>query len=144
MSSMTSQPAITTSTAVTEQAVAVPTRIAQGVKTCAPADECVPSLAEIEEWVAPKLEALGVTRAMFEGEFVRASKWGDARLSDELGLVVFSDREFDEFYEISREILGNHKLYIQIHLWETDSILPESSLDDFAYSRYEDWKVISL
>ena len=112
MSDMTSQPAITASTAVTEQAVAVPTRIVQGVKTCAPADECVPNLAEIEEWVAPKLEALGVTRAMFEGEFVRASKWGDARLSDELGLVVFSDREFDEFYEISCEILKNHKLYI--------------------------------
>ena len=141
---MTSQTAITASTAVTEEAVDAPTQTAQGVKTCAPVGECVPSLVEIEEWVAPKLRALGVTRAMLEGEFVRASKWGDARLTDELGLVVFSDREFDEFYEISHEILGNHKLYIQIHLWETDSILPESSLDDFAYSRYEDWKVISL
>ena len=144
MSDMTSQTAMTASTAVTEQAVSVPTKVAQGVKTCAPADECVPSLQEIEEWVTPKLRGLGVTKAMFEGEFVRASKWGDARLSDELGLVVFSDKEFDEFYEISCEILRNHKLYIQIHLWETDSILPESSLDDFAYSRYEDWKVISL
>ena len=141
---MASQTAMTAPAAVTEQGASVPTPTAQGVKTCAPVGECVPSLQEIEGWVAPKLRALGVTRAMFEGEFVRASKWGDARLTDELGLVVFSDREFDEFYEISSEILGNHKLYIQIHLWETDSILPESTLDDFAYSRYEDWKVISL
>ena len=144
ISDMTTQTATTASTAVTNQGIAVPTQTAQGVKTCAPVDQCVPSLTELEKRVAPKLRELGVTRAMFEGEFVRASKWGDARLSDELGLVVFSDREFDEFYEISCEILKNHKLYIQIHLWETDSILPESSLDDFAYSRYEDWKVISL
>ena len=106
--------------------------------------ECVPSLQEIEEWVAPKLRALGVKRAMFEGEFVRASKWGDARLSDELGLVVFSDREFKEFYEFTSEILRVRKLWIQIHLWETDSILPDTSLDDFAFSRYSDWKVLEL
>ena len=106
--------------------------------------ECVPSLQEIEEWVAPKLRALGVKRAMFEGEFVRASKWGDARLSDELGLVVFSDREFKEFYEFTSEILRVRKLWIHIRLWETDSILPATTLDDFAFSRYSDWKVLEL
>lgn len=125
--------------------VAIPPRTAEGVKTCAPVDECVPSMEEVEGWVAPKLRELGVTQAMFEGVFVRASKWGDARLSDELGLVIFSDKEFDTFYySISDEILKAHKLYIQIDLWATDSILPSSSLDDFAYSRYGDWKVIAL
>ena len=117
---------------------------ANGISNYRTVGECVPSLAEIEEWVAPKLRALGVTKAMFEGEFVRASKWGDARLSDELGLVVFSDREFDDFYEFTSEILRVRKLWIQIHLWETDSILPTSTLHDFAFSRYSDWKVISL
>ena len=141
---MASQTAMTASTAVTEEAVDAPTPTAQGVKTCAPVGECVPSLQEIEEWVAPKLRALGVTRAMFEGEFVRASKWGDARLSDELGLVVFSDREFKEFYEFTSEILRVRKLWIHIRLWETDSILPETTLDDFAFSRYSDWKVLEL
>ena len=117
---------------------------ANGITTCDTVGECVPSLQEIEEWVAPKLRALGVTRAMFEGEFVRASKWGDARLSDELGLVVFSDREFKEFYEFTSEILRVRKLWIHIRLWETDSILPETTLDDFAFSRYSDWKVLEL
>ena len=117
---------------------------ANGIMTYDTVGECVPSLAELEEWVAPKLRALGVKRAMFEGEFVRASKWGDARLSDELGLVVFSDREFKEFYEFTSEILRVRKLWIQIHLWETDSILPDTSLDDFAFSRYSDWKVLKL
>ena len=117
---------------------------ANGISSYDTVGECVPSLAEIEEWVAPKLRALGVTRAMFEGEFVRASKWGDARLSDELGLVVFSDREFKEFYEFTSEILRVRKLWIHIRLWETDSILPETTLDDFAFSRYSDWKVLEL
>ena len=117
---------------------------ANGISSYDTVGECVPSLQEIEEWVAPKLRALGVTRAMFEGEFVRASKWGDARLSDELGLVVFSDREFNEFYEFTSEILRVRKLWIHIRLWETDSILPETTLDDFAFSRYSDWKVLEL
>ena len=117
---------------------------ANGITTYDTVGECVPSLAEIEEWVAPKLRALGVKRAMFEGEFVRASKWGDARLSDELGLVVFSDREFGEFYEFTSEILRVRKLWIHIRLWETDSILPATTLDDFAFSRYSDWKVLEL
>ena len=117
---------------------------ANGISSYDTVGECVPSLAEIEEWVAPKLRALGVTRAMFEGEFVRASKWGDARLSDELGLVVFSDREFGEFYEFTSEILRVRKLWIHIRLWETDSILPATTLDDFAFSRYSDWKVLEL
>ena len=117
---------------------------ANGITNYDTVGECVPSLAEIEEWVAPKLRALGVKRAMFEGEFVRASQWGDARLSDELGLVVFSDREFGEFYEFTSEILRVRKLWIHIRLWETDSILPETTLDDFAFSRYSDWKVLEL
>ena len=117
---------------------------ANGIMTYDTVGECVPSLAELEEWVAPKLRALGVKRAMFEGEFVRASKWGDARLSDELGLVVFSDREFGEFYEFTSEILRVRKLWIHIRLWETDSILPATTLDDFAFSRYSDWKVLEL
>ena len=117
---------------------------ANGITTYDTVGECVPSLAEIEEWVAPKLRALGVTRAMFEGEFVRASKWGDARLSDELGLVVFSDREFKEFYEFTSEILRVRKLWIHIRLWRKEAILPETTLDDFAFSRYSDWKVLEL
>ena len=117
---------------------------ANGISNYDTVGECVPSLAKIEEWVAPELRALGVTRAMFEGEFVRASKWGDARLSDELGLVVFSDREFDEFYAFTSEILRVHRLWIQVYLWDTDSILPETTLDDFAFSRYSDWKVLEL
>ena len=117
---------------------------ANGISNYDTVGECVPSLAEIEEWVAPELRALGVTRAMFEGEFVRASKWGDARLSDELGLVVFSDREFDEFYAFTSEILRVRRLWIQVYLWDTDSILPETTLDDFAFSRYSDWKVLEL
>ena len=106
--------------------------------------ECVPSLAEIEEWVAPKLRELGVTQAMFAGEFVRASKWGDARLSDELYLVVISDREFDDFYKISHEYSGEHKLFIQVRLWETKFFSPGKGIDDLARTHYEDWKVIAL
>ena len=117
---------------------------ANGISNYDAVGECVPSLAEIEEWVVPKLRALGVKRAMFEGEFVRASKWSDARLSDELGLVVFSDREFGDFYEFTSEILRVRKLWIQVYLWETDSILPETTLHDFAFSRYSDWKVLEL
>ena len=117
---------------------------ANGISNYDTVGECVPSLAEIEEWVAPELRALGVTRAMFEGEFVRASKWGDARLSDELGLVVFSDREFDEFYAFTSEILRVRRLWIHIRLWRKEAILPDTSLDDFAFSRYSDWKAISL
>ena len=117
---------------------------ANGISSYDTVGECVPSLAEIEEWVAPKLRALGVKRAMFEGEFVRASKWGDARLSDELGLVVFSDREFGEFYEFTSEILRVRKLWIHIRLWRKEAILPDTSLDDFAFSRYSDWKVLEL
>ena len=117
---------------------------ANGITTYDTVGECVPSLAELEEWVAPKLRALGVKRAMFEGEFVRASKWGDARLSDELGLVVFSDREFGEFYEFTSEILRVRKLWIHIRLWRKEAILPDTSLDDFAFSRYSDWKVLEL
>ena len=117
---------------------------ANGISNYDTVGECVPSLAEIEEWVAPELRALGVTRAMFEGEFVRASKWGDARLSDELGLVVFSDREFDEFYAFTSEILRVRRLWIHIRLWRKEAILPDTSLDDFAFSRYSDWKVLEL
>ena len=141
---MASQTAMTASTAVTEQGVSVPTPTAQSVKTCAPVGECVPSLAEIEEWVAPRLRELGVTQAMFAGEFVRASKWGDARLSDELFLVVISDREFDDFYKISREYSGEHKLSIQVRLWETKFFSSGEGIDDLARTHYEDWKVISL
>ena len=106
--------------------------------------ECVPSLAELEEWVAPKLRELGVTQAMFAGEFVRASKWGDARLSDELYLVVISDREFDDFYKISHEYSGEHKLFIQVRLWETKFFSSGGGIDDLARTHYEDWKVIAL
>ena len=117
---------------------------ANGISNYDTVGECVPSLAELEEWVAPRLRELGVTQAMFAGEFVRASKWGDARLSDELGLVVFSDREFDEFYAFTSEILRVRRLWIQVYLWDTDSIRPETTLDDFAFSRYSDWKVLEL
>ena len=117
---------------------------ANGITTYDIVGECVPSLAEIEEWVAPKLRELGVTQAMFAGEFVRASKWGDARLSDELFLVVISDREFDDFYKISREYSGERKLFIQVRLWETKFFSSGEGIDDLARTHYEDWKVIAL
>ena len=117
---------------------------ANGITTYDTVGECVPSLAEIEEWVAPKLRDLGVTQAMFAGEFVRASKWGDARLSDELYLVVISDREFDDFYKISHEYSGEHKLFIQVRLWETKFFSSGGGIDDLARTHYEDWKVIAL
>ena len=117
---------------------------ANGISTYENVGECVPSLAELEEWVAPKLRELGVTPAMFAGEFVRACKWGDARLSDELFLVVISDREFDDFYKISREYSGERKLFIQIRLWETKFFSSGEGIDDLARTHYEDWKVIAL
>ncbi len=117
---------------------------ANGISSYDTVGECVPSLGEIEEWVAPKLRELGVTQAMFAGEFVRASKWGDARRSDELRLVVFSDKEFKDLVHIRDELAAALNVYIKIKIWETDSILPEESLDDFAFSRYSDWKVLNL
>ena len=117
---------------------------ANGITTYDTVGECVPSLAEIEDWVAPRLRELGVTQAMFAGEFVRACKWGDARLSDELFLVVISDREFDDFYKISREYSGERKLFIQIRLWETKFFSSGEGIDDLARTHYEDWKVIAL
>ena len=117
---------------------------ANGITNYDTVGECVPSLAEIEEWVAPRLRELGVTQAMFAGDFVRASKWGDARLSDELFLVVISDREFDDFYKISREYSGERKLSIQVRLWETKFFSSGEGIDDLARTHYEDWKVISL
>ena len=141
---MTTQTAMTASTAVTDQAVAPPTQTAQGVKTCAPVGECVPSLQVIESFVVPRLKEHGITRALLEGEFVRASKWGDARRSDELRLVVFSDEEFNDLVHIRNELAIAMNFYIKIKIWETDSILPEESLNDFAFSRYSDWKVLKL
>ena len=117
---------------------------ANGITTYDTVGECVPSLAELEEWVAPRLHELGVTQAMFAGEFVRACKWGDARLSDELFLVVISDREFDDFYKISREYSGERKLSIQVRLWETKFFSSGGGIDDLARTHYEDWKVIAL
>ena len=141
---MASKTAMTASTAVTEQGASVPTPTAQGVKTCAPVGECVPSLAEIESFVIPRLKEHGITRAFLEGEFVRASKWGDARRSDELRLVVFSDEEFKDLVHIRDELAAALNFYIKIKIWEIDSILPEESLNDFAFSRYSDWKVLKL
>ena len=117
---------------------------ANGITTYDTVGECVPSLAELEEWVAPRLRELGVTQAMFAGEFVRACKWGDARLSDELFLVVISDREFDDFYKISCEYSGERKLSIQVRLWETKFFSSGEGIDDLARTHYEDWKVIAL
>ena len=117
---------------------------ANGISTYDIVGECVPSLAELEEWVAPRLRELGVTQAMFAGEFVRASKWGDARLSDELFLVVISDREFDDFYKISREYSRERKLFIQVRLWETKFFSSGEGIDELARTHYEDWKVIAL
>ena len=141
---MASHTAMTAPTDATEQGASVPTPTAQGVKTCAPVGECVPSLAEIESFVIPRLKEHGITRAFLEGEFVRASKWGDARRSDELRLVVFSDEEFSDLVHIRNELATALNFYIKIKIWETDSILPEESLDDFAFSRYSDWKVLNL
>ena len=117
---------------------------ANGITTYDAVGECVPSLAEIERFVMPLLLEHGITRALLEGEFVRASKWDDARRSDELRLVVFSDEEFNDLVHIRNELAAALNFYIRIKIWETDSILPEESLDDFAFSRYSDWKVLEL
>ena len=117
---------------------------ANGITTYDAVGECVPSLAEIESFVVPRLQEHGITRALLEGEFVRASKWDDARRSDELRLVVFSDEEFNDLVHVRDELAAALNFYIRIKIWETDSILPEESLDDFAFSRYSDWKVLEL
>ena len=117
---------------------------ANGISSYDTVGECVPSLQEIESFVIPRLKEHGITRASLEGEFVRASKWGDARRSDELRLVVFSDEEFKDLVHIRDELAAALNVYIKIKIWETDSILPEESLDDFAFSRYSDWKVLKL
>ena len=115
-----------------------------GISTYDAVGECVPSLREIEQFVTSRLKEHGITQALLEGEFVRASKWGDARRSDELRLVVFSDEEFNDLVHIRNELAAALNFYIRIKIWETDSILPEESLDDFAFSRYSDWKVLEL
>ena len=117
---------------------------ANGISNYDAVGECVPSLAEIERFVTPRLKEHGIARALLEGEFVRASKWGDARRSDELRLVVFSDEEFNDLVHIRNELATALNFYIKIKIWETDSIMPETSLDDFAFSRYSDWKVLEL
>ena len=117
---------------------------ANGITTYDIVGECVPSLAEIEEWVVPKLRELGVTQAMFAGDFVRASKWGDARLSDELYLVVISDREYRDFMEISYASNDKFKLFIEFYLWETKSFRPGSNVDALGVTHYSYWKVIAL
>ena len=117
---------------------------ANGISSYDAISECVPSLAEIERFVTPRLKEHGIARALLEGEFVRASKWGDARRSDELRLVVFSDEEFNDLVHIRNELATALNFYIKIKIWETDSIMPETSLDDFAFSRYSDWKVLEL
>ena len=117
---------------------------ANGITTYDAVGECVPRLAEIERFVVPRLQEHGITRALLESEFVRASKWDDARRSDELRLVVFSDEEFNDLVHIRNELAAALNFYIRIKIWETDSILPEESLDDFAFSRYSDWKVLEL
>ena len=115
-----------------------------GISSYDAVGECVPSLSEIEKLVTLRLKEHGIARALLEGEFVRASKWGDARRSDELRLVVFSDKEFNDLVHIRNELAAALNFYIKIKIWETDSILPETSLDDFAFSRYSDWKVLEL
>ena len=117
---------------------------ANGITTYDAVGECAPRLAEIERFVVPRLQEHGITRALLEGEFVRASKWDDARLSDDLRLVVFSDEEFNDLVHIRNDLAAALNFYIRIKIWETDSILPEESLDDFAFSRYSDWKVLEL
>ena len=117
---------------------------ANGITTYDIVGECVPSLAEIEEWVVPKLRELGVTQAMFAGDFVRASKWGDARLSDELYLVAISDREYRDFMEISYASNEKFKLFIEFYLWETKSFRPGSNVDALGVTHYSYWKVIAL
>ena len=117
---------------------------ANGITTYNTVGECVPSLGEIEKFVTSRLKEHGVAGALLEGEFVRASKWDDARRSDELRLVVFSDEEFKDLVHIRNELAIALNFYIKIKIWETDSILPDISLDDFAFSRYSDWKVLEL
>ena len=106
--------------------------------------ECVPSLAEIEQFVVPMLRELGVTQAMLAGVFVRACKWGDARLSDDLLLVVISDREHNDFTDISYATSKEFDIFIPVRLYESDFISPEETLDKFAFPRFEDWKVLKL
>ena len=115
-----------------------------GITTYDIVGECVPSLAEIEEWVAPRLRELGVTQAMFAGDFVRASKWGDARLSDELYLVVISDREYRDFMDISYASNEKFNVFIEFYLWETKSFRPGSNVDALGVTHYSYWKVIAL
>ena len=115
-----------------------------GITTYDIVGECVPSLAEIEEWVAPRLRELGVTQAMFAGDFVRASKWGDARLSDELYLVVISDREYRDFMDISYASNEKFNVFIEFYLWETKSFRHGSNVDALGVTHYAYWKVIAL
>ena len=117
---------------------------ANGITTYDIVGECVPSLQEIEEWVAPRLRELGVTQAMFAGEFVRAAKWGDARLSDDLYLVVISDREYSDFTEISYASHEKFKVFLEFYLWETKSFRPGSNVDALGVTHYAYWKVIAL
>ena len=117
---------------------------ADGITTYDIVGECVPSLAEIEEWVAPKLRELGVTQAMFAGDFVRAAKWGDARLSDDLYLVVISDREYSDFTDISYASNKKFNVFIEFYLWETKFFKPGASVDALGVTHYSYWKVIAL
>ena len=117
---------------------------ANGITTYDAVGECVPSLGEIERFVVPMLRELGVTQAMLAGVFVRASKWGDARLSDDLLLVVISDREHNDFSSISYASSKEFDIFIPVRLYESDFISPEETLDDFAFPRFEDWKVLSI
>ena len=137
MSDMTTQ-----TTEVQERYVV--TSDANGITTYETVGECVPSLAEIEEWVAPRLRELGVTQAMFAGDFVRASKWGDARLSDDLYLVVISDREYNDFTEISYASNKKFNVFLEFYLWETKFFKSGASVDTLGRNHYEYWKVIAL
>ena len=117
---------------------------ANGISTYDTVGECVPSLAEIERFVVPMLRELGVAQAMLAGVFVRACKWGDARLSDDLLLVVISDREHNDFSSISYATSKEFDIFIPVRLYDSDFISPEETLDEFAFHRFEDWKVLSL
>ena len=117
---------------------------ANGISSYDTVGECVPSLAEIEEFVVPMLRELGVTQAMLAGVFVRACKWGDARLSDDLLLVVISDREHNDFTDISYATSKEFGIFIPVRLYESDFIAPEETLDEFAFPRFEDWKVLAI
>ena len=117
---------------------------ANGISSYNTVGECVPSLQEIEEFVVPMLRELGVTQAMLAGVFVRACKWGDARLSDDLLLVVISDREHNDFTDISYATSKEFDIFIPVRLYESDFISPEETLDEFAFPRFEDWKVLAI